>query len=138
MRKLIALSLVILSVSACSHLQNANTQVIRTGPQPDYYTDPDTIEIFASRDEVRKPYRETALVIFDSGGNQFSESASIGYLRHRAGELGADGIILLGSETTSMGGTYNGWSNSYNQINRKVMRARAIVYEESPRTPANR
>lgn len=127
---------ILLVASGCAHTQQANTQIIRTGAVPDYWTEPGTIDIFTSREEIKKPFRETAIVVFDSGGHNFSEAAIIEYLRERSGEVGADAILLMGGETTSLGGTYNGWTNSYNQVNRQIVRARAITYLESERTPA--
>ena len=71
-----------------------------------------SVEIFTTGAPTR-PYVETALIEARQGGD---EGAVFTDLRARAGALGCDGLVLLGSSDSVEGLTLGFGSNETNQI----------------------
>ena len=85
------------------------------------------IDVYTSKDAIKKPYKEIALITVDDEGWDRSESELLQKLISKAKEIGADGIIILSQDKQSEGGVLVG--NVFIESNRRIVRGSAIVYE---------
>ncbi len=86
------------------------------------------IDIFTTKENVKKPYKEIALVTADPASSGDSETELLEKVIVKAKEIGADGLIVLPTEEKGEGGILIG--NVYASSKRKIVKAVAIIYQE--------
>lgn len=116
----------LLLLSACA----PTVEVTPLGALPTTRSVGTTAEVFTSSEAVTRPYREVALITVSDNGWGYSEGELLTLLLERANEIGAEGVIVLGQETRSTGGTFipSGNTLTYYEGNERIVRGSAFIY----------
>lgn len=114
---------------------NCTPTVKVTRLTPTIYPPKAEIDVYSSVENVKRPYKEIALITVDDEGLGLSEDKMMSKLINKAKEIGADGVIILSpekEEETFIGYyNYEGVSVPYFYFyGKKVIRGIAIVYEK--------
>jgi hypothetical protein len=115
-------SLAVLLLTACAPTVNVSQFSASRTPTAH-------VDVFTDRANVGRPFREIGLIVVDdkeSGAWGMSDETSlIGKAKAKAMTLGANAIILLPSELQQRN---IGYGLAHNSVNRRFVRASAIVY----------
>lgn len=85
------------------------------------------VELYLSPGAVKRSYSEIALVSVDDQGWETDDAELFELLKRKAGEIGADAVILLNQSAQSDGGAFvNGM---FIQGTKTILRGAAIVFE---------